>query len=317
MTISRKSSRLSLKFLVLTYFIASTLCQKVILFGSSGVVGSEVLKALTKQTFFKEAILVGRNFEKVQSILEKADFNDSNSSATFKIMQVSDLNRLDENEDIIGLRADACIITVGVAHPYRLNLKYWHSIEVDMVASIARFCNKSEVKYMSLLSSVSAEKEPTPFSLSELEESDNNPLGVWGVMKHYDRLKALEENEVIDSARKESTISLFQASTIVTREYRYGFFDRAFFILHKFLNPILPSMWHSVDVRLLGMSMAGDAIQKLSPQIPSNASCSVLKNDDGGLLKIFRLTYNDYLSIAGVDFENEKNQDQNAKRKKL
>ena len=75
----------------------------------------------------------------MQSTHEKADFVDSNSSATFKIMQVSDLNRLDENGDLIGLGADSCIIAVGVAHPHRLNLKHWHSIVMDVIASIARF----------------------------------------------------------------------------------------------------------------------------------------------------------------------------------
>ena len=83
----------------------------------------------------------------MQSTHEKADFVDSDSSATFKIMQASDLNRLDENRDLIGLRADACVATVGAAHPHGPNLKHWHSIEMDVIAPIARSCDESEVKH--------------------------------------------------------------------------------------------------------------------------------------------------------------------------
>ena len=52
----------------------------------------------------------------------------------------------------------------------------WHSVEVDLIASITRLCDKIQVKTIALLSAVDTEDEPIPFTEDELNTADANPL---------------------------------------------------------------------------------------------------------------------------------------------
>lgn len=304
----------SLLELVVLSWISYSNSLKAILLGSTGTVGFEVLRALTGEELFEEVILVGRNAEKIRSILTRGQSEYTKPSPVFKNVHVSDLNKINDNEDLKGLKADACFIAVGVGHPYKLDLQSWHSIEVDMVSSIARFCNNAQVRYIALLSAITAEKEPAPFSSSDLDNSDKSSVGWWGMLKSYDRIKGLEEQAVIHAATNVSTVSMFQPNTILTNEYRYGIVDRTFFMLHKFLDPIIPSMYHSVHAQMLGVSIVEDAVQKLTSKSPPNVYCSVLENAHGSVLKVFRLTYNDFLKLANSRVKKKNQQVINSRR---
>jgi len=197
----------------------------------------------------------------------------------------------DKNENLQQMKADACFIALGVPNPQELTLDYWHSIEIDMIASISRLCNQMQVKTISLLSAIDADEEPEPFTSIELRESRENVLGWMGMVYIYARMKGLEERATIMASESVPFIRLFHASTIVTDEYRYGLVDRFLFRAHKILDPFIPTKYHSVPVKLLGMAMADDAAEILN------------SNSNDHVPRIARLTYKDYSQISGQNFQ--------------
>ncbi|GFH55487.1 hypothetical protein CTEN210_11963 [Chaetoceros tenuissimus] len=142
----------------------------VMLFGSNGAVGSNVLSALLKETisettdesFWNEIILVGRRFPSTEE------------SKLIKTVSITSLKDIDKNEDelssIQDTTLDACVIALGVGSPQDMTLSYWHSVEIDMIGSITRLCVQKGAKYISLLSSIDAEVNPVSITVKELEK---------------------------------------------------------------------------------------------------------------------------------------------------
>ena len=268
-----------------------------LVFGASGQVGFEVLRALEADEHWGNISVVGRNNfpPKVEELIKK-------SKKTITKISIPSLVDADTNPSLQTLQEnnfEACFIAIGMAYPHQSSLQYWHSVEVEMVASISRLCSNVGVRTISLLSAIDAEEEPNPLSKQELGESDNsqsNAIGWWKMMSYYSLIKGLEEKAVIN-ASPSSSIRLFQPSSIVTKEHRYGWVDFCIFKFHKLFDPILPTRYHSVDVRLLGMAMAKDAIQ-------------ILNQKKHGSQTIKRLTYQDYIEIVGeVQIEKLKHAD--------
>lgn len=276
----------TMTFKILTY-LCLILCllpiakaHTAVLFGASGHVGSEVYKALLDDPFWQELIVIGRTFpEKLEMLPTKK-----------KITKLSlpSLAGIDQKEELQDLKADACFIAIGVPNPQDSSLEYWHSVEIDIVAAISRFCDQLHVSSVSLLSAVDAEEQPTSISQEEFQE--NTQLGWISMIKIYMRMKGLEELAAMKNAPNTNYIRLFQPNTILTPEYRYGWVDRCLFLMHKVLDPLLPTKYHSVHVKLLGMAMVQDAVSLLQT------------SDADDIERIARLTYGDYVRIAGEEF---------------
>eukprot|EP00573_Skeletonema_grethae_P002067 CAMPEP_0201686430 /NCGR_PEP_ID=MMETSP0578-20130828/878_1 /ASSEMBLY_ACC=CAM_ASM_000663 /TAXON_ID=267565 /ORGANISM="Skeletonema grethea, Strain CCMP 1804" /LENGTH=295 /DNA_ID=CAMNT_0048170487 /DNA_START=62 /DNA_END=949 /DNA_ORIENTATION=+ len=283
------TSQITLLFLL--FLISYASAQTAVVFGGSGAVGSEVLKSVLSDDFFTKVIVVGRpsSSKKINDIV----------SSTASEEKVTNIN-LDRVEDILfastsaGIeRADACLIALGVSSPHHSNLQQWLSIEIDLIGTIAEFCNKIKVRSITLLSAVDVENESAvPFTKEEIASYGEGSLGWIKMIMLYMRVKGLEEKAVIENASDVQYIRLFQPNTILTDQTRYGWFDAILFRLHGLLDPLLPAQYHSVHVRLLGAAMVADAKRKLQD-----------KEGDDTQQDIAKLTYEDYVSVAGKAFQ--------------
>jgi len=291
--------------------------RTALVFGANGVVGSQVLNAILDNTdsFWTKVILVGRRFPPslIPGDSDADKFKDDDPSEKehrggrrpeIVKIQLSDLTDIHEKrEDLFGSKEendegetiDACFIALGVSNPFDYDLKYWHSIEVEMIASITKLCNQINgsgrgVKYIGLLSTIDAEEDPKPFSVQELSGTNDKgkTLGWWGMLKHYYRIKGLQEAAVVEGSKDISFVSLFQSCSIITKESRYGCIDKTIFAFHRLFDPILPKQYHSVKDEMLGKAFVFDAVQVLSG-VTSEAR---EKN------KVAKLTYVDFLKIV-------------------
>ena len=266
-----------------------------IIFGANRVVGSDILCAIVANTSWKKVVLVGRKFPpNITDLLSAVtDSPEGGETQEFIKMKLSDLSEVDKNEELLNMTADACFIAVGSSKPQLSNLKTWHSVEVDIIASIARLCKKIEVQYVALLSAIDAEDEPTPFSETELNANSNTnaALGWGGMLKHYNRMMGLKEMAVKTESKDMRYTRIFRPSSIITTETRYGCVDKTIFTIHKIFDPCFPTKYHSVKVELLGTTIVEDATQILS----SNAEVGKAP-----------LTYGDFLEIMAKKDEVEK-----------
>ncbi|CAB9503164.1 Inherit from COG: epimerase dehydratase [Seminavis robusta] len=254
-TISLAATAQLLWIVLITVTVTLPPCHAhtAILFGASGTVGSEVLRALlANPSFWNEIILVGRRFPTLED-----------SSTRITKVQVSDLATVDQNKDLLQLEhVDACFNAVGAGYPQKLSLSDWYTVDVGIAASVARLCQQIPgVSYISLLSAVTAETNPKPYTAEEMERyNPKKPMGWWGLLMQYDRIKGLAEQAVMSTTTSfNGHISLFQPSTIVTETERYGWLDWTLFRVHPLVDPWLPPRYRSVKVQLLGMAMAMDA----------------------------------------------------------
>mmetsp|Transcript_23248 Transcript_23248/g.39745 ORF Transcript_23248/g.39745 Transcript_23248/m.39745 type:complete len:291 (-) Transcript_23248:179-1051(-) len=273
-------------FLIL---IIATNAQTAVLFGASGAVGCEVLKSLLVSSYFEEVILIGRkSYPKVDAIISENKERLSNVT----VVTHSDLNGLDSYDGIE--RADACFIALGVGDVNKVTFQYWHSVEVDLIGTITRFCDKIQARSITLLSSIDADYESAkPFPVEEINADGQKPLGWVGSISIYHRVKGLEEKAVVENSKNIKHVRLFRPSTFVTQDYRYGLVDRIIFALHFFLDPIIPEIYHSVDVKLLGLAMVEDA------------SAVLQSSSDGSNTFVANLTYKDYIRVAGEAFKEQ------------
>lgn len=322
--------------------------KTALVFGSNGAVGSEVLHSLLsplphsiqnkendsdEQTdnkelyyYWDEIILIGRKFSS-QEDMEDDNQNDNIMNKKPKVTKIQMPSLVDIDNTILnsddntngqeGLlkqlqKADACFINVGLSHPHKASLSYWHSTDVEMIKSMAKLCKHLNVKYISLLSSIDADEDPIPFSNEELpekdqagskQEIDDKSIGLWKTLRVYTRIKGLAEKSIIDTMSTPSSsscpvhVSLFQPSNIVTKTYRYGLVDRIVFACHKLLDLLIPTKYHSVPVQLLGLAMVRDAERVL--KISDDHNDSVMAN---GEARITRSSYGDFVRIAGDEY---------------
>lgn len=142
---------------------------------------------------------------------------------------------------------------MGSGNPQDMNLRDWHSVEVDLIASITRLCDKIQVKTVALLSAVDTEDEPIPYTEEELNTADANPLGWMKMVSTYTRMMGLKELAVINESKNIPFVRIFRPSNIITKEIRYGWLDWTLFKFHKVADPIIPTKYHSVKVELLGI----------------------------------------------------------------
>ena len=282
-----------LHLLHLAYHAANA--QTAVLFGSNGMVGSEIYQSLMRQKkesvndrsspFWKQIILIGRRWKQEQ-IIEESKIAEKSKPIVTRI-QISDLNEITTNKKLQKIKADVCIIAVGMGKPHESNLHDWHHLEVEITATIASVCKKMKVSTISLLSSADSQMDALPFSEEEVMNKNDPALGWWGFLVHYFRMKGLAEQAVASSDI--SSVRIFQPSNIVTETIRYGWVDWTIFKISPFLDAILPAFYHSVPVKLLGMAFARDAMSMID-----------LKSHEKG---VTALTYNDFIKIAGEQYD--------------
>ena len=272
--------------------------RTAVLFGASGAVGSEVLKALLNgghSNSFTDLIVIGRKpSSKVEAILSGNRDDPVNVTMLNLPDMKNDLQSYDKIE-----KADACFIAVGLGDINSATLDHWLSVEIDLMGSIASFCNKLQVHTISLLSAVDVEYEGVePFSEDEIQANSHGPLGWIKAVSIYYRVKGLQERAVIENAKNIPHVRLFRPSTLRTPNYRYGLVDRIIFPLHDLFDPYIPTMYHSVDVSLLGMAFVMDAEEVLQQSIEEQQY-----ENDASQTSVVGLTYADYLRVAGDAFE--------------
>lgn len=287
--------QISLLLICIAAVIKCVPAKNVVVFGGSGAVGSEVVKAvLGEEDFFDEVFLVGRqtSFEKIDKLISSTD----EVKATVTRINLARVEDITTDASIA--RADACIIALGAGAPHLDNLRKWLSVEVDLIRNIAEFCNKVQAKSISLLSAVDVENESAvSFTSDEIASYGEGALGWINMILLYNRVKGLEEKSVLEGAENVRYIRLFQPNTIVTEQPRYGWFDATLFRLHKILDPYLPERYHSVDVELLGKAMVADTKRKLMEH-----------EDIASLQDVATLTYRDYVTVVG-DISQERQRD--------
>lgn len=275
--------------------------KTAVLFGATGAVGSEVLRSIVRNPFFTKVILVGRRFPpKVTDLLSPQSSSSSSQLPEVVKVQLSDLNDIDKNEELLAMEADACFIAVASGFPHLLDLHDWHSVEVDMAASMTRLCSQMHVQSVTVFSAIDSVENPEPFSEEELAKKDDvTPMGWWNLLKDSVRMMGLKENAVTSNSKTIPFVRIFQPANIITEEIRYGWLDWTIFRIQPLLDPWIPTRYHSVNVTLLGMAMLGDAVRILSGTTTSSDDDMTARDEDGAT----RLTYGDFLRIAEKDYK--------------
>jgi len=173
----------------------ATEAKTAVVFGATGAVGNEVLKSILRDKhddsfFFDEVILVGRREfpSKMTSLLPL-------STGLPRIVTVvhKDLTTIDQNQELASLTTDACFVAVGAGSPHLMDLHDWYDVEVTATGAMTRLCESMGAKTISLLSAITTEDTPEPYSEQELAKT-GIPLGRWSSMGvNYPRVLGLKE----------------------------------------------------------------------------------------------------------------------------
>jgi hypothetical protein len=267
-----------------------TNAKTAVVFGATGAVGNEVLKSILRDKddgsfFFDEVILVGRREfpPKVTNLLPP-------STGLPRIVSVvhKDLTTIDHNQELSSLATDACFVAVGAGSPQLLDLSDWYDVEVTATGAMTRLCESMGAKSISLLSAITTEDAPEPYSEKELTKT-GTPLGWWSSMGvNYPRIMGLKEKAVEKDSEQIPSVRIFRPSSIITEELRYGWVDWTIFKVHAIIDPIVPAEIHSVTTKLLGNAMVKDAESLLSEEETTERT-------------VTRLTYGDYVRIVGEE----------------
>ena len=265
--------------------------KTAVLFGATGAVGNEILRALIAKDndYFTKVILVGRREfpPKVNDLLPKLP---SELPEIVKI-QVPDLSSVDRHEELAAMETDACFVAVGAATPQDSDLHDWHNVETTMAGAMARLCGKMKATSLTTFTAIEAVVDPEPFTDKELTKT-GTPMGWWPVLVGTIRMMGLKEKTIESNSEHIPFVRIFQPSTIITDEIRYGWMDWAFFKFHGVADPWLPTPYHSVTTQLLANAMVEDAVGILSE---GNTAGDGNAGEDG----VKRFTYGDFLRITG------------------
>mmetsp|Transcript_16223 Transcript_16223/g.16189 ORF Transcript_16223/g.16189 Transcript_16223/m.16189 type:complete len:319 (+) Transcript_16223:120-1076(+) len=292
--------------------IGTTEAKTAVLFGASGAVGNEVLRAiLANNQMFTTLILVGRRPfpPKVNDLLSSSD---DHPLKVIKVEDVADLGIVDQHDELAAMKVDACFIAVGNAFPQQSDLYDWHVVEVTMAESMTWLCVKMQTTVIALFTAIDADQpDPEPYSEEELTKT-GTPMGWWPVLAGTMRMMGWKEKAVVTAAVKKATavkhppsIRIFQPSNIITKELRYGWLDWTIFKFHAVFDPWLPARYHSVTTELLATAMVTDSVHILSSgKTPSASTTTVGDVDEDGAT---RFTYGDFVQIvAGEEVGEEK-----------
>jgi len=279
---SRKVFLLASAIMALLLSSSSAQAKTAVVFGATGVVGNEVLRAVANEDYFTEIIVVGRREfpPKVTDLLPEN---------AVKIIH-KDFGTIDQHEGLAEMHADACFVAAASGFPHLSDMHDWHYAEVVMAESIAKVCGKMNTTAITIFTAVEPGDEAEDFSPEELVKT-GTPMGWWPVMTETIRMMRLKEKAVVSaSAGTIPSIRIFRPSNIITKESRYGWVDSVLFKFHGVFDEWLPTEYHSVTTELLAESMVKDAVNVLS------GKTEVFDVDEKGAV---RLNYGDFLTIVG------------------
>lgn len=269
----------------------SAAARTAVLFGATGEVGNEVLRALLERNaFFTKLVLVGRRRfpAKVTDLLPDPA---SGRLPEVVTIEVPDIGGVDRHGGLLAAgTADACFIATGAGRPYLLTLAEFHRVEIDMTAAMTRLCGKIGARTVTAFTAVDAPASPDAYAEGELGAGGDGaaPLGWLGMLWHVMAVYGLKERAVVSNAASGAAVRIFQPSNIVTKEIRYGWLDWALFRIQPWIDPYVPARYHSVEAALLGEAMVGDAVGLLAA------------GGDGPPGGTTRLTYGDFVRIAAA-----------------
>jgi len=295
--------------------IGATEAKTAVLFGATGAVGNEVLRAiLANNQIFTTLILVGRRpfSPKVNDLLSSS--SDDHPLEVIKVEDITDLGIVDQHDELAAMEVDACFIAVGNAFPQQSDLYDWHFVDVTMAEAMTRLCVQMQTTVITLFTAIDSDQpDPEPYSEEELTKT-GTPMGWWPVLAGTMRMMGWKEKAVATAAVKKATaavkipppsIRIFQPSNIITKEMRYGWLDWTVFNFHAIFDPWLPTRYHSVTTELLATAMVTDSVHILSGKTPSASTTTVC--GDVGVDGATRFTYKDFVRIvAGEDVGEEK-----------
>jgi uncharacterized protein YbjT (DUF2867 family) len=206
--------------------------QSAVVLGASGSVGLGVVEALLKQGAGR-VVLVGRRA--VPGFIDDG-----------RVLQVLTTmgDSVPERQERRGRFAqaargcEAAFITMGSGKPTGEPAAVLRHVDVDVPTEFAQACRDARVRHVGILSAVSADASADPernrFSRVARYKGDVE-----------DNLRALE----FDS------LGLFRASTLLGSPHTPALLAMA----HKVLDPVLPSTYHSVEIKALGCGMVAHA----------------------------------------------------------
>ena len=204
--------------------------QRILLFGATGAVGGETLKALLALPQVAKVTALGRRKADVPVGLDPSD----------KLVQEAvDLNDPPAYAGFLRGHSHA-LCALGVGQPSKMTREEFVRIDRDLVLSIARACREAGVTGFSLLSAVGANAESF-FFYSKLKGQLEEGLRELG----FERLR------------------LFQPSMILTPTNRYGSLQGFLLRFWPLLNPVLMgplSKVRGIRVEELGKAMALNAV---------------------------------------------------------
>ncbi|WP_208021475.1 Rossmann-fold NAD(P)-binding domain-containing protein [Flavicella sediminum] len=202
----------------------------VVILGSTGAVGGEVLKALLKMPEVGKITSLGRS--KVSSV--KAEHFSQFSIAVFEPETYKDLL----------VHHDTAICTLGVGEPSKVSKEDFIKIDKLAVLDFAKACKQAGVKHFELLASVGISAKSSSFYLRIKGEL-------------VEELKALNFE----------SLSVFQPSMIITPTNRYGFSQALTLAVWPVISKLFfgkLKKYRGIAVEKLGRAMAVHTIKNSS-----------------------------------------------------
>jgi uncharacterized protein YbjT (DUF2867 family) len=210
---------------------------RILLFGATGAVGGEVLKALLALPQAGKVTALGRRKVEVPRGLDRSH----------KLSQgIVDLEKPASFAKYLKGQTHA-ICALGVGQPSKMAREEFVHIDRDLVLSIAKACRKAGVKSFSLLSALGANAQSSFF---------------------YPKVKGQLEEGLRDL--KFDQLRLFQPSMILTPTNRYDLMQGILLKVWPLLNPLLIgplSKARGIRVAELGRAMALGAVIDAEPGV--------------------------------------------------
>ena len=194
----------------------------ITLFGSTGLIGNEILKLLEKDDYFKNINVISRREIKLKSKKSKLKLIDFSN--------YDDYLSVIENSDIV-------LATIGTTQSkVNFNKKKYIDIDLGIVSKIAKACKEKKVKHFSFVSSAGADIKNKSF---------------------YLKLKGQIEQEV--KSYKLNSSSVYRPSLLLgkRKESRYGE-QLAQFII-PLISFLMPSNYKPIEAIKVAKAMVNES----------------------------------------------------------
>ena len=194
----------------------------ITLFGSTGLIGNEILKLLEKDNYFKNINVISRREVKLISKKSKLKLIDFSN--------YDDYLRAIENSDIV-------LAAIGTTQSkVNFNKKKYVDIDLGIVSKIAKACKEKKVKHFSFVSSAGADIKNKSF---------------------YLKLKGQIEQEVKSYKLNSSTV--YRPSLLLGKrsESRYG--EKLAQLIIPLISFLMPSNYKPIEAIKVAKAMVNES----------------------------------------------------------